>query len=765
MLQCPRCGENFFVPDALANNSVPCPSCNHALMPGDGAPKARETSLPGPAIVSILSTEPAGEVVFLPVDDSDPEPFFHPVDSAAVQPLFRGPRRRAGSDTAEALPATGYDTAASTAGISRGLAIASLGVALLSVCVSPVPPPGLFSLPFAAGGLLLGGAALVISLTRGGKGIWMPVIGVGVNGLAVGFAVLMHQALAAPPPGVVTRPELDPVQGATPEAKQAAEPGLQPTTPARPTPTELLAKHREGLKSDAASTRRAAAVALKDLGSAAAPAVPDLAAALRDSDAEVRAAAAEALLSLNRQAGSAYASLVRAASDPDGRVRSVAERFLNAFGVPPADSVADLVALSGDGNLPAETRVRALVALAKVGPKSESVVPALLTSLKSPDEPVRSQAIRALGASGQARDRAVYPKLLDALADPKEGVRAAAAEVVKQAGPPGQDNLPALEDALKSESGQIRILALQSLGGMGKDGRASATSVSVALQDRDPAVRISAVECLSRIAPQQTDELAKLLTDRDKEVRKAVVAKLRDALPPTQLFEALTDVLAATDSASRKDAAAALDQVDLPSDISVATRTKVRLSSALADDSPFVRAKAGKALQRLGWASDDLTPVLASLLTEDGDGVSSDAAATLAKIGASATRRVADDLVRALRAKDPSTRRYAAAALRSAGPLKPKAMPALIEALADGRLHEDVPALIAEFKEAAVADLVGALTSKSAATRKGAARALGLIGPKAADAYRPLTTCFQKDSDEGVRQEAGRAMDSIRRKP
>jgi HEAT repeat protein len=527
----------------------------------------------------------------------------------------------------------------------------------------------------------------------------------------------------------------------------------------------LLARHREGLKSDAAATRRAATAALKDLGAAAAPAVPELAAALGDADAEVRANAAEALLRLNRNTGQAYACLVRATGEADGRVRSEAERFLNAFGEPPADSVTDLVALAGHGKLSAETRVRALAALAKLGPNSNGVVPALLTSLRSPDGPVRSQAIRSLGACGQARERAVYPKLLDALADPKEQVRAAAAEVIENAGQPGQDNLPALEDALKSESGQIRIAALRYLAGMGKDGRAAAADVSAVLRDRDPAVRTGAVECLSRIAPQQTDELAALLTDRDKEIRKVVVAKLRAALPPARLFEVLTDVLAATDEASRKDAAAALDQVELSADSTVPTRTKARLSTALADGSPYVRAKAAKALQRLGWGTDDLTPVLASLLTEDGEGVSSDAAATLAKIGASATRKAADDLVRALRSKDPSTRKYAASALRSAGPLKPKSLPALIEALADTGVHEDVPALIAEFQEAAVADLGAALASKSAATRRGAARALGLIGPKAADAYRPLTACYQKDSDEGVRLEAGRAMDAIRRKP
>jgi HEAT repeat protein len=622
----------------------------------------------------------------------------------------------------------------------------------------------MFTLAAAAGGILIGGAGLVTALYDGHKGVKIPAVALGANGAAIGIAIVLHLIFVSP---ASTRAQ----PGEAPLAAPAAAGGKQfpplpvATEPSQTTPEDLAAEHREGLKSSEVTTRRLAAAALRDLGAAAAPAVAELADALRDSDPEVRGDAAEALANLGQQAGPAYVNVLRATADSDGRVRQMAERFLGTFGPPPDDAVSVLIGLTADENVPPQTRARALGALAKSKTAASGVVPAYLASLKSPDEPVRIQALRCLGASVKVRDRDVLPKLLDALNDPSKSVRDAAAESLDRAGSFDQTHVPALLDALKSDSPEVRTTVLRYLGNIGKEGRSASTEVAAALRDRDPSVRLGAVECLTRIAPDQTDAVAALLADRDKDVRKTVATKLRGILTPAQCFEALTDALAAPDAASRKDAAEALDLLDLPADITVPTRTKVRLSTALSDESALVRLKAAKALQRLGWASEDATPVLAKLLAQDGEGVSREAAETLNRIGATATRKAADELVRALSSKDAGTRRAAAAALRSAGPLKATAVPELIEALADSAMHENVSALLADFGEGAVAELMTALGSKSAATRKGAAKALGLVGPKAMEAYRPLTACFKKDPDSEVRQEAGKAMDLIRRKP
>ena len=92
-------------------------------------------------------------------------------------------------------------------------------------------------------------------------------------------------------------------------------------------------------------------------------------------------------------------------------------------------------------------------------------------------------------------------------------------------------------------------------------------------------------------------------------------------------------------------------------------------------------------------------------------------------MGANATRPAAGGLLRILESRDAPTRRAAASALRSAGPLKAEAIGSLIAGLDDAAIHDDVAALLAEFGEAAVPSLVRSLESKEAVTRRGAAKA------------------------------------------
>jgi HEAT repeat protein len=121
-------------------------------------------------------------------------------------------------------------------------------------------------------------------------------------------------------------------------------------------------------------------------------------------------------------------------------------------------------------------------------------------------------------------------------------------------------------------------------------------------------------------------------------------------------------------------------------------------------------------------------------------------------------------LIRALSSRNAATRKAAAAALRTAGELNAGAAVDLIAALKDPEIHADVTALLAAFGSDAVGALVRALDSDNAATRLGAVKALGLIGPPAIEAYRPLITRFQKDPDQRVREAAGQAMGEIRKK-
>jgi hypothetical protein len=355
--------------------------------------------------------------------------------------------------------------------------------------------------------------------------------------------------------------------------------------------------------------------------------------------------------------------------------------------------------------------------------------------------------------------------LLGALGDSAKSVREAAAAAIERAGPLDASDLPALIEALKGDSGSVKVFVLGQLTQIGRSAREALTEVSTALRDADPAVRLAAMDCLLVIAPDRSGDVASLVTDRDKELRSGAIAALQRRLPPAACFEILADALAVADETGRKEIAIALDRDSLRLVKDVPARTKIRLSGVLTDVNPVVRLKAAKALQRMGWGSERLARVLAELLREDAEGTSREAAETLGQMGESATRSSASDLVRALSSRDALTRRAVAAALRSAGPLKPEAIGALITSLRDGALHDNVSILVADFGESAVADLTRALASQDVETRRGAAKTLGLIGPAAADAYRPLTQLFRNDPDGTVRNEASKAMELIRRKP
>lgn len=87
----------------------------------------------------------------------------------------------------------------------------------------------------------------------------------------------------------------------------------------------------EALRDDDAAPE--AARRLGEMGSAACPAVPALAAALHPARPKpVRLAAAAALKALEDEAQGAYVALERCSADPDGEVAGAARSALNAIG-------------------------------------------------------------------------------------------------------------------------------------------------------------------------------------------------------------------------------------------------------------------------------------------------------------------------------------------------------------------------------------------------------------------------------------------------
>jgi HEAT repeat protein len=143
----------------------------------------------------------------------------------------------------------------------------------------------------------------------------------------------------------------------------------------RKRPEERTAEWIEKLKSPDAAVNGPAARELIDIGE---PAVPALAAVLKDPDPRVRRAAASTLWGLGTRMGAAVPALAETLRDAD-----------------------------------AEVRLAAAMALESAGPHAAAAVPSLVMALKDADANVRLWSCKALGAAGPAA-RAAIPALVEA---------------------------------------------------------------------------------------------------------------------------------------------------------------------------------------------------------------------------------------------------------------------------------------------------------------------------------------------------------------
>jgi HEAT repeat protein len=173
------------------------------------------------------------------------------------------------------------------------------------------------------------------------------------------------------------------------------------------------------LKSPDSDVRRAAAKELAGLGSAASPAVAALTAALGDRDRFVRRNAAEALGAIGTEAKSAVPRLALAVNDSTTEVQLAAVEALGAMGAVGAKGLTNAVK---DPAKDQAVRVKAALALAKIGKEARSAVPTLAGLLttkvkkgkgkgKTNDEDIRAEVATALGAIATAEDKSAIAAL------------------------------------------------------------------------------------------------------------------------------------------------------------------------------------------------------------------------------------------------------------------------------------------------------------------------------------------------------------------
>lgn len=252
---------------------------------------------------------------------------------------------------------------------------------------------------------------------------------------------------------------------------------------------ESIERLRAQLSNVDFNVRLDAAEKLKARGPAAAPAITELAKALRDEEGRVREAAAEALGAVGK---AAWSELVVAARDPDADVRAAGVKGLGLLG---ADGVGELtqsitdkdpfvrqraaqaLACCGEAAAPAagalvrrlddpaeEPWVKAdcAVALASVGPAAEEAVLALLKALDDPDGWLRSRAIEALGAiRADSDDALLRERFVKALGDEDYEVSAEAAESLALL---GEGSLEILERTAADPAHPAQEVAYRALG-------------------------------------------------------------------------------------------------------------------------------------------------------------------------------------------------------------------------------------------------------------------------------------------------------------
>jgi HEAT repeat protein len=191
------------------------------------------------------------------------------------------------------------------------------------------------------------------------------------------------------------------------------------------------------------------------------------------------------------------------------------------------------------------------------------------------------------------------------------------------------------------------------------------------------------------------------------------------------------------------------------------------------------RSRAIHAVGAIGPDAAEAVPALAVILREDPEGMRrAQAALALTKMRP-ASRGAVPALAEALSDKDAWVRMNAVIALAGLGTDSRPAIPALIPALKDEANRTNLGAFSFTIQEeAAIAlgrasagtpDGVPALTetmrtTPSAALRRAAARALGLVGAEARTAV-PALRAMQEDTDETVQWTAERALHRIEGEP
>ena len=413
-----------------------------------------------------------------------------------------------------------------------------------------------------------------------------------------------------------------------------------------------------------------------------------------------------------------------------------------------------------------------------------AAVPALVEllhdAMNRDDSDMEELAAAALGEIGPpAGDAACFLKYL--LGKGSDRVRVAAAVAMDRIGPVEGPDISKLSAMLEDKDPSIRRYALMLIGYMNIDAAAVMPLLIRALDDESADIRahaIGAVGTLGEASPAVIAAVRKKLDDEVEAVRDAAAALLKDFESHLRMVDFLSD--RENDGEARSREAHAIGLLNVRTSQAIAalgaaledddTREMAgwsletigaaavpALIQALGDDQWRVRERAARALGGIG--PDASAAVLALRISlRDGDkDVRAQAARALGRIG-SAEAETVTALVKALDDCREVVRTEAARALGAFGPAAKAAVPGLVRALGDSEdVRIQAANALGRIGVAAVPELVRALDDDDDDVRRGAAFALGEIGPDSKAAVSALVRAVG-DEEEEVRDAAVRAL-------